>query len=76
MSRVFARDAALRVAVRRAALGAGAGGAPADGTPRTAACGSPPSCAAQAGLVADMDRVADALYGRAGAASERKSLEQ
>jgi hypothetical protein len=27
------------------------------------------ACAAQEGLIADMDRVADVLYGRAGAAS-------
>jgi alkylation response protein AidB-like acyl-CoA dehydrogenase len=66
MSRVFARDAALKVACdgMRWVIGASGPGASADdmfeSSPVPAAVRT-----AQAGLVADMDRVADALYGRA-----------
>ena len=73
MSRVFARDAAQKVACDglRWVIGAGARATP----PRTATAPRLRASlqlsavyAAQAGLVADMDRVADALYGRVSAA--------
>jgi alkylation response protein AidB-like acyl-CoA dehydrogenase len=71
MSRVFARDAAQKVACEglRWVIGAGApGGAAAEGvgaTPLQTSLELDAVCAAQAGLVTDMDHVADALYGRA-----------
>ena len=67
MSRVFAREAAHKVAFDglRWVVGAGA----AAGTPFEASLGLSAVSAAQAGLVADMDSVADALYGRTGAHS-------
>ena len=74
MSRVFARDAAYKVACEglRWVIGASAPGdavADSDGaTPFEASLQLSAVYAAQAGLVADMDRVADALYGRASAA--------
>jgi acyl-CoA dehydrogenase len=74
MSRVFARDAAQKVACDGLRLVTGAGGAPAAGgiplrdTLRLDAAG-----AAQEGLLTDMDRVADVLYGRAGATSARRT---
>ncbi|MFZ1488831.1 MAG: hypothetical protein WAS51_02740, partial [Ilumatobacteraceae bacterium] len=64
-ARVNARDAALRVVTDGLRLVIGAGGASA-GDVRTleATVGMPAVLAAQAGLIEDMDRVADALYGR------------
>lgn len=78
MSRVFARDAALRVACDGLRWVTGAGGAFPGGS---APDGSPPdggrwlraAGAAQEGLIADMDRVADVLYGRSGAPSPRRT---
>jgi acyl-CoA dehydrogenase len=74
MSRVFARDAAQKVADEGARWVIGAG--PTDGGAAAAATTSFENSlgldavhAAQAGLVADMDCVADALYGRASATS-------
>ena len=75
MSRVFARDAAQKVACEgmRWVIGAAAPGGVA-----AQSAGAPPFetspgldavLAAQAGLVADMDSVADALYGRVGSGS-------
>ncbi len=63
-SRVFGREAAHEVAHDglRWVFGAGAG---TDMTPFVADLGLDAVNAAQAGVVADMDRVADALYGRA-----------
>jgi alkylation response protein AidB-like acyl-CoA dehydrogenase len=74
MSRVFARDAAQKVACdgMRWVIGAGAPGAGADPATFEASLELGAVRAAQAGLVADMDRVADALYGRADPASARK----
>ena len=76
MSRVFARDAAQKVACDglRWVIGAGApGGTDGAGvTPSETSLELDAACAAQAGLVADMDRVADALYGRAGPATATK----
>jgi alkylation response protein AidB-like acyl-CoA dehydrogenase len=74
MSRVFARDAAQKVACEgmRWVIGAGApGGAAASAgvTPQQTSLELDAVCAAQAGLIADMDRVADALYGRTSSAS-------
>jgi alkylation response protein AidB-like acyl-CoA dehydrogenase len=78
MSRVFARDAAQKVACdgMRWVTGARAtgspGGAAAQGAGATSfetGLGLDAVFAAQAGLVADMDLVADALYGRSSAAS-------
>ena len=57
MSRVFAREAAHKVACEGLRWAIGAGG---DATFDPGAVQS-----AQSGLIADMDRVADALYGRA-----------
>jgi alkylation response protein AidB-like acyl-CoA dehydrogenase len=63
MSRVFARDAALKVAEDglRWVIGASQG---ADMAPFINGLGLDAVHAAQAGLVADMDQVADAIYGR------------
>jgi len=64
MSRVFAREAAHKVAYDGLRLVIGAGAAT-DTTPFVASLGLDAVNAAQAGLIADMDSVADALYGRA-----------
>lgn len=70
MSRVYARDAAQKVTCDGLRWVAGAsGGQAADGTPLRSSLQIDAAFAAQEGLIADMDRVADALYGRAGAAS-------
>ncbi|HEY5985015.1 MAG TPA: acyl-CoA dehydrogenase family protein, partial [Streptosporangiaceae bacterium] len=63
MSRVFARDAALKVASEGLRWVVGAGGA-AGTPPFDVSLGLGAVGAEQAGLVADMDRVADALYQR------------
>jgi alkylation response protein AidB-like acyl-CoA dehydrogenase len=65
MSRVFARDAAHKVACEGLRWLIGAGSAAEFQT----SLGLDAVQAVQSGLVADMDRVADALYGRAGPAS-------
>jgi alkylation response protein AidB-like acyl-CoA dehydrogenase len=69
MSRVFAREAAHKVAFDGLRWVAGAGGAAAAGGPFETSLGLGAVSAAQAGLVADMDRVADALYERTGSSS-------
>ncbi len=79
MSRVFAREAAHKVAYDglRWVIGAG-GAAHGTGLPADAAAlaqfetglGLDAIRAAQAGLIADMDKIADALYGRAGGPSQ------
>ena len=78
MSRVFARDAAQKVAcdgmrwVTGARAAGSPGGAAAQGAGTTSfetGLGLDAVFAAQAGLVADMDLVADALYGRSSSAS-------
>ncbi len=69
MSRVFAREAAHKVAFDGLRWVVGAGGAATAGTPFEASLGLSAVGAAQAGLVADMDSVADALYGRTGSLS-------
>ena len=87
MARVFARDAALRVACEGLRWVTGAGGVAAQpvgnpgadasghrAIPLETSLGLDAVCAAQAGLIADMDLVADALYGRGGPAS-RESTE-
>ena len=65
ISRVFARDAALRVALdgTRWVLGAAEAGA-IDAAGFDAAVGTKAIESAQTGLVRDMDRIADALYER------------
>ncbi len=65
ISRVFARDAALRVALdgTRWVLGAAEPGA-IDAAGFDAAIGTKAIEHAQAGMIADMDRIADALYDR------------
>jgi alkylation response protein AidB-like acyl-CoA dehydrogenase len=65
ISRVYAREAALRVAGDglRLICGASPGGA-ADAGPLAADLRMPAIHAAQAGLLADLDHVADILYGR------------
>ena len=64
MSRVYAREAAARVALDGSRWVAGAAD---PGSPAVAAVSGIPTAAiqaAQAGLVTDMDAVADAIYGR------------
>jgi len=63
VSRVFAADTAMRVATTGLGLVIGADN-DADVGRLTAAVGLPRILAAQGGLLADMDAVADALYGR------------
>ena len=65
MARVFAREAALQVASEGLQLVAGAGGVTdAEMSAFQTAMGLPAIHRAQAGLVADLDYVADVLYGR------------
>jgi alkylation response protein AidB-like acyl-CoA dehydrogenase len=65
MSRIFAREAALKVGQDGLRWVCGAGGAAEDGTPAfESSLGLPAIYRAQAGLVADMDLIADVLYGR------------
>jgi alkylation response protein AidB-like acyl-CoA dehydrogenase len=64
ISRIFAREAAMRVAEEGLKWTVGAGG-------ETPALDLPGIHRAQAGLVSDMDFVADALYGRAAKAAAR-----
>jgi alkylation response protein AidB-like acyl-CoA dehydrogenase len=66
MARVYAREAAQRIALDGARWVAGAADA---GSPALATLGGIPSDAiraAQAGLLTDMDYIADVLYGRVG----------
>jgi hypothetical protein len=65
ISRVYAREAALRIASDglRLVCGASPNGA-ADAGPLAADLRMPAIHAAQAGLLADLDLVADVLYGR------------
>jgi len=65
MSRVFARDAAHQVACDGLRLVTAASGSP--NLPAETDLGLNHVRAAQAGLLSDMDRIADVLYGRAGA---------
>jgi alkylation response protein AidB-like acyl-CoA dehydrogenase len=71
IARIFAREAALKVA--QEGLRWIVGAAPADGEVATfeAALNLTAIHRAQAGLIADMDFVADVLYGRAGKAAAR-----
>ena len=71
MSRIFARDAALRVAQEglRWIGGARTDGAGREGADLQTAVNFGAICRAQAGLLEDMDFVADVLYGRAKAAA-------
>ena len=73
ISRIFAREAALKVAPGRLALGGRRrrSGQPATLAAFEAALGLPAIHRAQAGLIADMDFVADVLYGRAARAAAR-----
>jgi alkylation response protein AidB-like acyl-CoA dehydrogenase len=65
MSRVFARDSALKVTCDGLRWVIGANDpASTSGTPIAVRLGFDAVRAAQAGLIADMDRIADALYGR------------
>jgi len=66
LSRIFAREAALKVAEQGLRYVIGAGGIN-DGEIPTfeASLGLPAIHRAQAGLISDMDYVADVLYGRA-----------
>jgi alkylation response protein AidB-like acyl-CoA dehydrogenase len=65
LARVFAREAARKIADEGVAHLIGAGGAGEDGAEELAALlGRPAILRAQAGQLADMDRVAGALYGR------------
>jgi alkylation response protein AidB-like acyl-CoA dehydrogenase len=65
LARVFAREAAMRMATEGLRWIAGAGGAEALAGFETAV-NAGAIYRAQAGLIEDMDRIADALYGRAG----------
>ena len=66
MSRVFAREAASKVAFDglRWVVGAGGADSVAGLTPLETSLGLDAIGSAQVGLIADMDRVADAIYGR------------
>jgi hypothetical protein len=65
LSRVCARDAALRVALEGSRIAVGADGVPeAERAAFEQSLRLGPSQQAQAGLLEDMDRVANALYGR------------
>jgi acyl-CoA dehydrogenase len=76
MARVYAREAAQKVACEGLRWVTGAGGTPAQ-TAGPQGNGTSPWLdavyAAQAGLVADMDLVADALYGRGGQAAQEST---
>jgi alkylation response protein AidB-like acyl-CoA dehydrogenase len=65
VSRVFSREAALEVATSGLRWAVGADSGPGDAAEVAGSLGLPAILAAQSGLLADMDRVADALYGRA-----------
>jgi acyl-CoA dehydrogenase len=71
ISRIYARETALRIATDglRLICGASPNGAAAAG-PLAADLGLSAIYAAQAGLLADLDLVADAVYGRTGAAAQ------
>jgi alkylation response protein AidB-like acyl-CoA dehydrogenase len=72
MARVFAREAALKVAQEGLRLVVGAGGIGELELPAfEASLGLPAIHRAQAGLIADMDLVADALYNRAAKAVQK-----
>ncbi len=65
MSRIFAREAALKAAAEGIGWIVGAGAAKADGiADLEKRIGAPAIYAAQTGLIQDMDLVADVLYGR------------
>jgi len=65
IARIFAREAALKVAQQGLQWTAGAGGvSDAEMPALEAALGMPAIHRAQAGLIADMDYVADVIYGR------------
>jgi alkylation response protein AidB-like acyl-CoA dehydrogenase len=65
LARIFAREAALKVAEQGLRWVAGAGGATdAEMTAFESALGLPAIHRAQAGLISDMDHVSDVLYGR------------
>jgi hypothetical protein len=72
LSRVFAREAALKVAEEGLRLVIGAGGV-SDGDAATieASMQLPAIHRAQAGLIADMDYLADVLYSRAAKSAAR-----
>ena len=72
MSRIFAREAALKVAEEGLRWVVGAGGvSDAELATFETTLGMPAIHRAQAGLISDMDYVADALYSRA---PKRKEL--
>jgi len=73
LSRIFAREAALKVATEGVRWVSGADGGPAAST-LAAMTGLPAILAAQAGLVTDMDLAADALYGRTTRAIETPAM--
>jgi hypothetical protein len=64
LARVFAREAARKIADEGLAHLVGAGGAGDGHDELASSLGVPAIQRAQAGQLADMDRVADALYGR------------
>jgi alkylation response protein AidB-like acyl-CoA dehydrogenase len=66
LSRIFAREAALKVATEGLRWATGAGGvSDAEMAAMETSLGLPAIHRAQAGLISDMDFVADVLYGRA-----------
>ncbi|HKW68780.1 MAG TPA: acyl-CoA dehydrogenase family protein [Terriglobales bacterium] len=72
LSRVFAREAALKVAEEGLRLVVGAGGVRDSETPTLEASMQLPAIhRAQAGLIADMDFIADVLYNRAARSAAR-----
>jgi alkylation response protein AidB-like acyl-CoA dehydrogenase len=75
LSRVFAREAALKVAAEGLRWVCGAGGlSDSDTTAFEAALGLPAVHRAQAGLISDMDYVADVLYNRVAKREEVPAL--
>jgi alkylation response protein AidB-like acyl-CoA dehydrogenase len=71
LSRIFAREAALKVAEEGLRLVAGAGGvSEAEMTAFETSLGMPAIHRVQAGLIADMDYIADVLYNRAAKRTE------
>jgi hypothetical protein len=72
VSRVFAREAALKVAEEGLRLVIGAGGASeAEIAALEAGVKLPAIHRAQAGLISEMDYIADVLYNRAAKSAER-----
>ena len=74
LGRMFAREAATKVAEDGLRLAVGAGGvSDAEIVPFEAVLGLPAVHRAQAGLISDMDYIADVLYGRSAEPAQQRS---